>query len=652
MATTQNNREISIISTLALDVLLFRGMHATEGLSSLSEYNLELYSERNDLNIDALLATQMTIAVNLPNGGQRYFTGLVTRFSLTGRRGRYATYKATLRPWFWFLTLSSDCRVFQNQSVPDILKTIFAAYTIADVDVSNLGSAYRPLNYCVQYRESDFNFVSRLLEQEGIYYYIKSSLGQHTMVLADSYSAHMPIPGYSELRHVSATDDATRDSEMIYDWRMSGDVQSGSYVLQDFDFEKPSANLLVKSAVSRGYEQSKYEHYDYPGKFNERRQGETYARSRLEALHTSYRRVQGATWARGLFPGGLFTLSGHPRSDQNSQMLVVSAIYKLSSDAYEPTPVTDPAPLFTCEFSALPSEQEYRPAPLARKPVMSGPQTAIVVGKQGEDVWTDQYGRIKVQFHWDREGQENEASSCWVRVAQVWAGKRWGTLFLPRIGQEVIVSFLDGDPDQPLVTGGVYNAETMPPYALPEHATRSTIKSRSTSGGGGSNELRFDDKKGAEQVFLHAEKNLDQCIKQDALEWVGRDRHSMVVGNLREQVDGDRHSTVGGDRNEKADGGVSIAAGSNLILDSSMKCAVVAGLDVHIKAGMNVVIEAGASITLKAGSAFLTIGPAIIGSAMPLPLPQASGAAAAMAFAADAGPAGTPLAPKVADDGK
>ncbi|MFK7699315.1 type VI secretion system Vgr family protein [Pseudomonas caspiana] len=652
MATSQVNREISVTSTLARDVLLFRGMQATEGLSSLSEYNLELYSERVDLNIDALLATHMTVTVNLRRGGQRYFSGLVTRFVVTGRSGRYATYKATLRPWLWFLTLNSNCRIFQNQSVPEILKSVFAKYSIADVDVSSLSGTYSPLNYCVQYRESDFNFVSRLLEQEGIYYYIKSSLNQHTLVLADSYSAHAPASGYAEIDYMPAAENASPDSEVIYDWQMGGEVQSGAFVLQDFDFEKPSANLLAKSVLSRGYGQSSYEHYEYPGKYKERRDGEAYARLRLEALHGGYRLVQGATRARGLFPGVLFTLTSHPRSDQNIQMLMVKATYVLSSDAYEPTPVREPTPVFTSEFIAMPSQQEFRPALVTRKPLITGPQTAIVVGKEGEEVWTDQYGRIKVQFHWDREGQGNETSSCWVRVAQIWAGKRWGTLFLPRIGQEVVVSFLEGDPDQPLVTGSVYNAECMPPYTLPEHALRSTMKSQSTAPGGGSNELRFDDKQGAEQVFLHAEKNLDQRIKQDSLDWVGRDRHSKVVGTLREQVGGDRHSSVGGDHYEKVDGGLSISSGRNMVFDSGMKFGVVADLDVHIKAGMNVVIEAGASITLKAGAAFMTIGPAIVASAIPLPLPQASAAANAMALAANTGPAGVPLTPKEADDGK
>ncbi|MBD8121362.1 type VI secretion system tip protein VgrG [Pseudomonas lutea] len=652
MNFTQANREITVSSVLGPDVLLFRRMTATEELSTLSEYNVDLYSERSDLDIDDVLATQMTVSVELPKGAQRYFSGMVTRFVYTGRQGRFATYHAVLRPWLWFLTRSSDCRIFQEKSVPDIVKAVFAAYTIADVDSSGLSGNYPLVTYCVQYRESDFDFVSRLLEQEGIYYFFKSTAGRQTLVLADSYGAHEPASGYASIRYMPGEDHAMRDSEVIYDWRMGGEVEPGSWALQDYDFEKPSANLLVKSAQVRNYGQSRHERYDYPGRYRERQHGETYARHLGEARHTSYQRISAATRARGLFPGALFTLTDHPRNDQNLQVLVLSACYALSSDTYEPTRPEDPAPVLTCHFTAMPRQQEFRAPCNTPRPVVHGPQTARVVGKRGEEIWTDSYGRIKVQFHWDREGKDDENSSCWIRVAQGWAGKRWGSVFLPRVGQEVIVSFLEGDPDRPLITGSVYNAEVMPPYSLPAHATRSTVKSNSSQGGGGYNELRFEDKKGSEQVFIHAEKDMDQRIKRDALDWVGGDRHSRVNKDLREHVGGDRHQKVGGNRNEKAGGSVSLVAGRSLQLEGGLRASLSAGMDLHIKAGMNVVIEAGASITLKAGSSFLTIGPAIIASMIPVPLPQASAAANALVLATRPGPAGVPLEPKEADDGQ
>jgi type VI secretion system secreted protein VgrG len=654
MATTQQRREIAVTCALGEDVLLFRRMQASEGLSTLSEYQIELYSERADLQTDAVLATLLTVAVDLPQGGKRYFNGFVTRFASTGRQGRYATYHATVRPWLWLLTRASDCRIFQQKSVPDIVKAVFAPYAVADVDASALGGGYAPLPYCVQYRETDFNFVSRLLEQAGIYYFFRSEAGRHTMVLADSAAAQQPAPGYASVRYMPAEDESMRDSEVIYEWQVSAEIEPGAQVLRDFDFEKPSANLLVKSALASGYGQSTHELFDYPGGYTERGAGESLARARLESLHTSYQRVQAETRARGLYPGAVMTLSEHPRSDQNGAFLIVAAQYALSSDTYEPTPPADPAPVLSCSFQALAQRQEFRPPRLAPKPLVHGPQTAIIVGKAGEEIWTDKYGRVKVRFHWDRAGGDDETASCWIRVAQGWAGKRWGSLFLPRIGQEVIVSFLEGDPDRPLITGSVYNAETMPPYPLPEQATRSTIKSQSSKGGGGYNELRFEDKKGSEQVYVHAERNLDQRIKQDALEWVGRDRHLMVGQDWLESVGGERHSRVAGNRNETTGGSVAMSAAQSMMIKGGMKTSVEGGMEVHIKAGANVVIEADASITLKAGAAFLTIGPAmIVASSIPLPLPQAATAANALVLAANIdAPVLPPKMPKAADNGK
>jgi len=651
MPVTDANRQIAVTCVLGADTLLLRRMTASEGLSTLSEYCVDLYSERLHLQLDDLLATPLTVSVELPRGGQRHFSGLVACFAYTGHEGRYATYRAVVRPWLWLLTRSSDCRIFQQQSVPDIVTSVFDAYTVADIDTSRLRASYAALEYCVQYRETDFDFVSRLLEHAGIYYFFISSAGRHTLVLADSCSAHAPSEGYERLRYLPLPGPALCEHEVIHDWGMSGEVEPGAWALQDYDFEKPSADLQVKAALARDYGQSRHECYDYPGKYRERQQGETVARHRIEALQASYRRIEGATHARGLLPGALFTLTDHPRADQNLQVLVLTAHYALSSDACEPTRSKVLAPMLTCRFTAMPCQQAFRPRCLTPRPVIHGPQTAKVVGKQGEEVWTDRYGRVKVQFHWDREGVHDENSSCWIRVAQGWAGKRWGSLLLPRIGQEVVVSFLEGDPDRPLVTGCIYNAETMPPCALPEQATRSTLRSSSSPGSGGYNELRFEDRKGAEQVFIHAEKNMEQRIKQDALDWVGGDRHSRVAKDVRERIGGDRHQHVLGDRTEKVAGNVAQVAGGNLLLQGAMKASLSGGMDVHIKGGMNVVIEAGASITLKAGGSFLTLGPGIIASAPPFPLPQAAAAANALVQASRPGPAAEPLEPKEADDG-
>lgn len=653
MATaTQKSREVSVSCALGDDVLLMRRMSGSEGMSTLSEYNLDLLSEKSDLQIDKVLGTLMTTAVNQPQGGKRYFNGFVTRFAFTGRHGRYSAYQATVRPWLWFLTRSSDCRIFQDKTVVEIVKQVFEDYSIADFDTSALSGSYSALPYCVQYRETDFNFVSRLMEDAGIYYYFKSAQGRHTMVLADSYNAHEAISGYASVSYAPGDENAMRESEVVFDWLSAGEIQPGTFAISAFDFEKPSASaagsLLAKSSISRSHDQATHEMFDYPGWYTERDKGEALAKTRIEAWHANYQRIEAGTNARGLFPGGLCSLADHPRSDQNGEVLIVSAEYRLASDDYEPAPPEKPTPPFLCRLSAIGKEYTFRPQPTAKKPIVRGPQTALVVGKSGEEIWTDKYGRIKVQFHWDRERTDDETSSCWVRVAQGWAGKKWGTLFIPRIGQEVIVSFLEGDPDQPIVTGSVYNAETMPPYTLPDNATRSTIKTNSSKGGGGYNEIRFEDKKGSEQLFIHAEKNQDNRVKNDSLEWVGNDRHLVVKNNMYQQVGAALHTKVTGNRNEKVDGAASLNVGSNIQHKAGANYAMDAGANVHIKAGANLVIEAGVSITLKAGGGFIVIGPASV-TVSGTPILLNSGGSAG------SGSGSSPTAPeaaKEADEGK
>lgn len=653
MATaTQKSREIAVTCALGDDVLLMRRMSGSEGLSALSEYTLDLLSEKADIQIDKVLGTLLTVAVNQPQGGKRYFNGFVTRFAFTGRHGRYCAYQATVRPWLWFLTRSADCRIFQDKTVVEIIKQVFEAYSIADYDVSALSGSYSALAYCVQYRETDFNFVSRLMEDAGIYYYFKSAQGRHTMVLADSYSAHEAISDYKTVPYAPGDEKAMRESEVVFDWLTAGEIQPGTFALSAFDFEKPSASasgsLLAKSSISRSHDQSTHEMFDYPGWYTERSAGETLAQTRIEAFHANYQRIDAGSNARGLYPGGLFSLTDHPRSDQNGEVLIVSMDYRLASDDYESSPPEQPTPPFLCRLSAIGKGYTFRPQPNARKPVVRGPQTALVVGKSGEEIWTDKYGRIKVQFHWDRERPDDETSSCWVRVAQGWAGKKWGTLFIPRIGQEVIVSFLEGDPDQPIVTGSVYNAETMPPYTLPDNATRSTIKTNSSKGGGGYNEIRFEDKKGSEQLFIHAEKNQDNRVKNDALEWIGNDRHLVVKNNMYQQVGGALHTKISGNHNEKIEGAASLDVGGNIQHKAGANYAMDAGANVHIKAGANLVIEAGASITLKAGGGFIVIGPASVAiSGTPILLNSGG--------SAGSGSGSSPTAPeaaKEADEGK
>lgn len=609
-ALTQKHRLMAVSSPLGEDVLLFRRLTAIEELSRPFEYHLDLLSEDWDIRFDDLLGQTMTVRLELPeNEEPRYFNGYVSRFSYVGTHGRYATYQATLRPWLWLLTRTADCRIFQEKKVPDIIKEIFREAGFTDFE-EHLSGNYRQWEYCVQYRETDFNFVSRLLEQEGIYYYFKHVNGKHTLVLADSYSAHQPVAGYEEIPYFPPDQHRRLELDYIFNWTVEQHVQPGAYALNDFDFKVPRKGLRCSSAISRQHAQADFEIFDYPGEYVESADGDQYARARIEELQAQHEVAHGQGNARGLTVGALFRLTGFPRADQNREYLILSATHQLQTNEYESDRFGGTEERYECTFSAMDAQQPYRAPRLTPKPVVQGPQTAMVVGKSGEEIWTDEYGRVKVQFHWDRYGKADENSSCWIRVAQNWAGKQWGAVYLPRIGHEVIVEFLEGDPDQPIITGRVYNGMAMPPYELPAQKTKSALKSLSSKGGGGFNEFRFEDKKGDEQIFIHAEKDQHNRVKKDTREWVGQDRHLIVIRDQFEQVQGDKHLSVTGDQNEKINGTVSLETVMDLQQKVGMKHALDAGMEIHLKAGMNVIIEAGMSITLKAGGGFVVVGPA------------------------------------------
>ena len=398
--------------------------------------------------------------------------------------------------------------------------------------------------------------------------------------------------------------------ERIFDWSVDKQVRAGAFAHNAFDFTAPRKSLLARSSAPKAHSLAKMEVFDFQGDYIEPSDGDSYARIRLEENQADHEIVRAMGYARGLACGGLFTLTEHPRADQNREYLIVSASYRLQSDDYGSVDSSPAGPVFQCSLSAIDAHTPYRPPRVTPKPMVQGPQTAIVVGKSGEEIWTDKYGRVKVMFHWDRYAQADETSSCWVRVAQIWAGKSWGAIMIPRIGQEVIVDFLEGDPDQPIVTGRVYNADCMPPYTLPDMQTRFAIKSSTSKGGAGFNEIRLEDKKDSEQIFINAERNHDLRIKNDSFETIGNERHLIVTEDQLEKVGGDKHLMVTGDQNEKVDGTVSLKTGMDLQQKVGSKYGLDAGQEVHIKGGMNVVIEAGTSVTLKAGGGFIVVGPA------------------------------------------
>ena len=594
-----------IIPSLGEDVLLLRDMSMTEELGRLFTIDLDLLSEQGDINFEDLLGQNVTIELKQSSGVSRYFNGHVTRFSQSEDSGNYAVYQATVRPWFWFLTRTADCRIFQEMSVPDIVKEVFSELEYADFE-DKLTKNYRTWDYCVQYRETDFNFVSRLLEQEGIYYYFTHDDGVHSLVLSDGISAHQPLPDYATIDYHPQDSAAVRQKSHIFSWYISKQVQPGKYVLKEFDFENPKSDLISKSDVVREHVVSDYEIYDYPGEYVKIDDGENYARARIEELHSRYEEAKGQSGVRVMSTGGLFTLDKYSRTDQNREYLVVSASHNIHAGEYE-SGGGKGGGFYSNSFKVIDSQTPYRARRITPKPIVQGSQTAIVVGPSGEEIYTDEYGRVKLQFHWDRNGENDENSSCWVRVAQLWAGKKWGGIHIPRIGQEVIVDFMEGDPDRPIITGRVYNFDQMPPYELPANKTQSGIKSRSSIGGSGANfnEIRMEDKKGSEELYIHAEKNHTNITENDRNEDVGHDRSLHVGHDKSEAVDNDKSITIGVDHTE--------AIGNNKQLSVGVNHSEQIGSNMTISVGSNLTETVGINYAETVGVAMeLTIGATLI----------------------------------------
>ncbi len=624
MQPTQANRPVTVTSALGPDVLLFRRMQGSEALGRLFEYRVQLASTRADIATADVLGQPLGVILDLEEGGKRHFHGIVTRFAYLGWRDGMPAWEAVVHPALWLLTRSSDCRIFQDKTALDIVKAVCGdgAYGgLVKIDAGKLSSAPASRDFCVQYRESDFDFVTRLLEEEGIYYYFRHEAGAHTMVLADGYGAHASAAGYATLPFWDEQEGRRAPEKAVSRMWPAGVVQSAEYALNDYDFEQPAAirngGLLVKSAIAAPFTSQRFRQYDYPGRYKAAGAGEGRARARMEALHGQGEQVDGSTSARGIGAGVLFKLAEHPRADQNREFLVTATTIELASSAYGSSEAQGTFE-FQCAFQAVGKEHSYRPPRVAAKPFVHGPQTAIVVGKAGEEVWTDKYGRIKVQFHWERARHDDETSSCWVRVQQGWAGKGWGTMFIPRIGMEVVVSFLEGDPDQPLVTGCVYNADTIAPYDLPAHQTRSTIKTNSSKGGGGYNELRFEDKKGSEELYIQAEKDCNRVVKNNDSLKVGfekKDKGDQTIAICHDQsidVGNDRKLHVAHDETIAIDNNLAstIKGDEKRIVNKNQSVKVDA--DQKVDVGKTIVIEAGTSIELKVGASSVKIEPARI----------------------------------------
>ncbi|HME37271.1 MAG TPA: type VI secretion system tip protein TssI/VgrG [Candidatus Sulfotelmatobacter sp.] len=651
MATyTQKDGLIALsVDGLQEDEVLLQGFTGMEGLSRLFTFHLDLLSQEDSIDFTKVLGKKAVVTIQTAKANTpRYINGYVSRFSQGGFDATFFHYQMEIVPWFWFLTRQADCRIFQGKSVPEIVTEIFDQQKDkshkADYKMSVNAGDYDKLEYCVQYRETTFNFVSRLLEQEGIFYYFEHTKDSHTLVACDNSVSLPACPVSPTVPYDPTAGTSMGSGEHISNLHAKREFRTGQYTSTDYNFETPSTSLKAgEETVIKVGGNDPYEIFDYPGVHTTLDQGQDYSKIRMEEHEAAHHVVVGSGRVRDFAPGKTFTLSTHYRGDVNSSYLITEIRHSASEGGTYFSDNNAMDENSSIEFHCIPKSIPYRPPRVTPKPFVQGPQPALVVGKENEEIWVDPYGRVVVQFYWDRYGQKNENSSCWIRVSQPWAGGNWGAIWIPRIGQEVLVSFLEGDPDRPVITGRVYNANQMPPYTLPDYQTRSTFKSRSSKGGGASdyNELRFEDLKGQEQIFINAQKDMDLRVENDSREFIGANRHLIVTTNQVEQIQTDKHLHVQGKHFEKVDSDMSLNVGGNQMesvtgnkslnvtgdqkesvtgnvslsvtggkMDSITMGYMMSALSIHLSAETGIVIECPVGITLSSGANSIDIGPA------------------------------------------
>lgn len=539
------------------DALWAVSLSGREALSSLYRFTVRFKSESPELDCQAMIGERCAIELETDRRGRRWLSGQMIDFAAVGHEGRHWVYEATLAPRLWHASRRADFRIWQNQSVPDILYQVLGENAVR-FDM-RLKARYKRWTYLVQYRETDLSFICRQLEHEGIFFWFEHAADGETLVLADHLSAHPDCPGYATVPYYSGVQ--TRPDRDHFDaWRLTRRVETGRLIHADYDFERPSSDLTTEHADPRGHLFDHYTRYHYPGDYLDPGDGAQYAANTLERLQRQQETIHLSGRVRGAAPGHRLTLTGHPRADQNRELTLVAVSYDIADNDYEGA-AGSTASHFHVDVEALPAERPFRPPLATPKPRARGVETAVVVGPPGEEIHTDEYGRVKVHFHWDRHGKKDGTDTCWIRVASPWAGSNFGAIHIPRIGQEVIVDFEHGDPDRPIITGRVYNAEQMPPWSLPANRTQSGILTRSSKGGaagaglrdgaGDANALRFEDKKGAEQVWFHAQKDALTEVEHDESKWVGNDRRKEIDRDEFNTIHRDRTEVV--DRNEKID---------------------------------------------------------------------------------------------------
>jgi len=595
----QTLRSIVLDSPLGADALIATYFEGEETLSQLFRYRLELLSKQAIQPKD-ILGKGITVELQTLEGTeekqQRLFHGIVVRFAPGPMwRNGYRSFHAELVPWTWFLTRTTDCRIFENKKAPDIIKQIFSDLGFSDFEMRITGQ-HPTREYCVQFRETDFNFISRLAEEEGIFYFFKHEKGKHTMVLADSKSAYLDCAD----KEIDYTDHPTVKNH-IARWSPAYSFKSGKWKQRDYNFKTPGDNLeTTKNTLLDTPKAQSYELYDFPGIYTKKGEGDELTKLRMEEEEASYHRVNGESDCRFFLPGYKFELTNHESKEENKTYVLTSVRHVATDHSH----FTDEGPntAYHNSFTCIPDSVVYRAPRTTPKPVVHGIQTAVVTGPSGEDIHTDEYARIRVRFFWEREGMD----SLWARVSQPWAGKKWGVQFIPRIGMEVIVDFLEGDPDRPVIIGALYNADNMPPYALTGNKTQSGCKSRSTTGGGDSNfnELRFEDKKGSEEVYFHAEKDFTRVVENNDSLKVGMDK--MSPGKQDIQIWGNRTTDI-----EQGNDNLTLKMGSKTTTVALGSITYTAMQSITLQCGASIISMTPASISLTSTAITLTATGAI-----------------------------------------
>lgn len=602
MATIQPNqvnRLLSLQTPLGQDILIPTSFEGVEKLSDLFNFKISAISTNQNITPEQLLGQPVTLSISRPNSDSRVFNGIVTTFSASyAVVSNLRAYELVLRPKAWLLTKTSDCKIFQNMTVIQITDSIFSDNQITNYKMQGITGSYPPMDYCVQYQETDFDFLCRIWAEVGIYFYFYYSNNEHTLVLSDSVSGYFDCLDANVIHAPSIQNDTI----CISKWDNDSVFVSGKYTLNDYNFEQPTTNLTATTVTTLSNSQFKsWELYNYPGNYTQKSDGQNLSRYRMEQIESTYATAKGEGNYRGFTPGAKFTMAQHEvKSEENKQYVLLSVEHTAKDESHvgNATRVSS----YSNKFEAIPATTIFRPPPITRRPLIPGPQTAEVVGPSGEDIYCDNYGRIKVQFHWDRDGQNNENSSCWIRVAQVFAGANWGTIYTPRIGMEVIVIFLDGDPDQPMVVGSVYNADNMPPFTLPGQKTQSGIKTRSTTNGTSStyNEMSIDDKQGSELFYFRAQKDFQREVMNNDTLTVSNDQNITITNNRSETVSqGNMTTTI-----SKGNKSTSVAAGNVSMDITSGNYDLTLGTgSANLKCnGGSILLQAATSITLQVGA--------------------------------------------------